>query len=295
MKRRVFESEREAGMGSKPIATEVVAEAKRWLASTDCTDGHVMADYLAKAIIEAEQRALEPEREADALKGARVPRDNRQQLVTNWARRAFGEVEATNLPQRGIRLLEEAIEAYQACGGDAATAHKLVAYVFDRPPGEVGQELGGVAVCVLALAAAAGLSAEEEECREVARVLDKPVEEFTARNARKNAAGFRLVTVADEVLAELEKRPDAVAPVEISQKLLDQLMSDEEPLMISPSQTAVMNAAKRVREHWRAQDGINAALIDELCEVLDAYDDGKSATLAPTTSHEAAKGEGSKP
>jgi len=45
-------------------------------------------------------------------------------------------------------------------------------------------------VCVLALAAAAGLSADEEECREMHRVLSKPLGEFTERNASKNAAGF---------------------------------------------------------------------------------------------------------
>lgn len=38
---------------------------------------------------------------------------------------------------------------------------------------------------VLALAAAAGLSADEEECREVQRVLNKPVSEFTARNGEE--------------------------------------------------------------------------------------------------------------
>lgn len=37
----------------KPIDAEVLAEATRWLASTDSTDGHIMADYLAKAIVEA--------------------------------------------------------------------------------------------------------------------------------------------------------------------------------------------------------------------------------------------------
>jgi len=121
-----------------------------------------------------------------------MPRDERQRRVTEWACAAFGEVEATGLAQRGVRLLEEAIEAFQACGGDEATAHKLVAFVFARPPGEVGQELGGVSVTVLALAAAAKLSADQEECREVARVLNKPVAEFTARNASKNAAGFKM-------------------------------------------------------------------------------------------------------
>jgi NTP pyrophosphatase (non-canonical NTP hydrolase) len=119
-----------------------------------------------------------------------LPRDQRQATTAVWARGAFGEAEATSVPQRGLRLLEEAIEAFQACGGDEAMAHKLVAFVFARPPGMVGQELGGVAVTVLLLAAAAGLSADEEECREIHRVLSKPLREFTERNANKNAAGF---------------------------------------------------------------------------------------------------------
>jgi len=119
-------------------------------------------------------------------------RDQRQVSIANWAAAAFGQAEATSLPQRGLRLLEEAIEAFQACGGDEAMAHDLVAYVFGRPPGQIGQELGGVAVTTLALAAAAGLSADEEECREVHRVLSKPLGEFAARNARKNAAGFKI-------------------------------------------------------------------------------------------------------
>jgi hypothetical protein len=90
-----------------------------------------------------------------------LPRDQRQAMLVSWAERAFGRVEATSVPQRGLRLLEEAIEAFQACGGDEAIAHKLVSFVFGRPPGTVGQELGGVAVTVLLLAAAAGLSADE--------------------------------------------------------------------------------------------------------------------------------------
>ena len=121
-----------------------------------------------------------------------LTRDQRQEMVASWAAQAFGRDQATSIPQRGLRLLEEAIEAFQACGCDEAMAHKLVAFVFARPPGTVGQELGGVAVTALALAAAAGLSADEEECREIHRVLSKPLREFTERNASKNAAGFKI-------------------------------------------------------------------------------------------------------
>lgn len=118
-------------------------------------------------------------------------RDARQAAVFAWAKAAFSVREATSLRQRGIRLLEEAIEAFQACDGAEDDARKLVAFVFARPVGEIGQELGGVAVTLLALAA--GLSAEQEEEREVNRVLSKRIEDFTKRNAAKNAAGF-LVT-----------------------------------------------------------------------------------------------------
>lgn len=46
-----------------------------------------------------------------------------------------------------------------------------------------------------ALAYAAGIDADAAECAEIDRILSKPPEWFTARNAAKNAAGFD-VTVA---------------------------------------------------------------------------------------------------
>ena len=123
-----------------------------------------------------------------------LSRDRRQAMVTVWAEMAFGREEAKGLSQRGLRLLEEAIEAFQACGGEAKIAHELVTFIFKQPCGLIGQELGGVAVSLLALAAAAGFSADVEECREIHRVLSKPLEEFTRRNAVKNAAGFKIVS-----------------------------------------------------------------------------------------------------
>jgi hypothetical protein len=119
-----------------------------------------------------------------------MPRDARQRRVAQWAAAAFGVEQATGPKQRGIRLLEEAVEAYQSAGGDKVMAHLLIDFVFERPSGELAQELGGVAVTLLALANAAGLSADHEEAREIARVLAESSGEFTARKAAKNAAGF---------------------------------------------------------------------------------------------------------
>jgi NTP pyrophosphatase (non-canonical NTP hydrolase) len=125
-------------------------------------------------------------------------RDDRQAAIFAWAKSAFSIPEATSLPQRGLRLLEESIEAFQACGGDEGSAQRLVSFVFSRPPGQLGQELGGVGVTVLALAAAAGMSADTEEMREVVRVLSKPIGEFTQRNKAKNKAGFLLAKTDEE-------------------------------------------------------------------------------------------------
>jgi hypothetical protein len=118
-------------------------------------------------------------------------RDSRQQQIEAWCIAAFGHAEATSLPQRGLRLLEEAAEAAQAVSVDLAMAHHLLDVVWSKPAGEIGQELGGVGVTTLALAAAAGLWADEEEAREATRVLSKPIEHFRKRNQAKNDAGLR--------------------------------------------------------------------------------------------------------
>lgn len=124
---------------------------------------------------------------------ATAARVERQADVTLWAIAAFGEEQATNPVQRGLRLLEEAIELFQSVGGDVAQAHKLVDYIFARPPGAPAQEVGGVSVCLLALCSALNISVDDEERRELARVLAKPIAEMKARNEAKNAAGFLAV------------------------------------------------------------------------------------------------------
>lgn len=121
---------------------------------------------------------------------AATPRAARQRQFADWCETAFGRDEATSLPQRGVRLAEEAIEAAQAAGTSREMLHRLVDHVYDHAPGALHQELGGVGVTLLALAAAAKLDADTEEARELARVLAKPLAHFTARNKRKNAAGF---------------------------------------------------------------------------------------------------------
>jgi hypothetical protein len=117
-------------------------------------------------------------------------REARQSTVAAWCAAAFGAGQASSVQQRGLRMLEEAIETFQAAGCDPAMAHKLVDFVFSRPAGQFAKEIGQLGLTTLALANAAGVSADHEEAREVERVLAKPLEHYTARNQSKNDAGF---------------------------------------------------------------------------------------------------------
>lgn len=120
-----------------------------------------------------------------------MTRARRQHLTAAWCTAAFGIDHATSLPQRGIRHIEESIELAQAAGCDKDMIHKLVDHVYSRPVGLLSQEIGGVGITLLALANAAGWSADQEEARELARVLSMPLTHFADRNKAKDAAGFK--------------------------------------------------------------------------------------------------------
>ncbi len=130
------------------------------------------------------------ERRLAELKAQPSPRDGRQQRVFDWATAAFGAAQSHSIQQRCVRFIEEAIETCQAGGLDKQKIHELVDFVYARPVGELPKEIGAVGIVLMALAAAAGVSADEQERIEFERIMAKPVEYYTARNATKNAAGF---------------------------------------------------------------------------------------------------------
>lgn len=132
-------------------------------------------------------------------------RDERQLAVHGWCIAAFGDNHAHSIPQRGIRLAEEAIETAQACGCDKEMVHRLVDHIYSKPAGELFQEIGGVGITLLALAEASGHSAEAAEKAELQRILSKPPSHFTARNDAKNAAGFNVAAAAKAT--SMETRP----------------------------------------------------------------------------------------
>lgn len=118
-----------------------------------------------------------------------ITRNERQRAVKDWASRTFGAAVALDGRERAQRFVEEAIELAQACDLHEEDVREILARVYSRPVGEMTQEVGGVGVTLLALCEAAGVSADDAESAELARVLSIPAEHFRAKQAAKARAG----------------------------------------------------------------------------------------------------------
>jgi len=116
-------------------------------------------------------------------------RDRRQAEVAAWVERVFG-AESLATEERALRFVEEAVELAQASGLSAERVRAVAEHVYARPTGEVAREVGGVGVTLIALCAVLGVSAEDEEAAEVARVFAVDPEHMRERNERKVAVGI---------------------------------------------------------------------------------------------------------
>lgn len=125
-----------------------------------------------------------------------------QRLTYEWLRVCFPDTVAEHLPERGTRHLEEATEVAQACGVDRAMAHRIVDYVFDRPVGELVQEIGGSALTLAALAAVAGTDIEACWGTELERVIGM-TEKIREKQRFKASRG--IVAIASPALEPMER------------------------------------------------------------------------------------------
>lgn len=77
-----------------------------------------------------------------------------QERIQQWVLEAFGQWAMEDVQQRCQRFLEESLELVQANNMPQADVISLVDYVFNRPSGDINQEVGGVMVTLAALCAA---------------------------------------------------------------------------------------------------------------------------------------------
>lgn len=107
-----------------------------------------------------------------------------QDRVGKWLQVCFGAEIAADRTERNHRFLEEALELVQSGGCSASEAHQLVDYVFGRPVGEMGQEVGGVMNTLAALCLAYGRNMDDDAETELRRVWTM-VEKIRAKQVAK--------------------------------------------------------------------------------------------------------------
>lgn len=107
-----------------------------------------------------------------------------QQRVQPWLLACFGAEIAADRMERNHRFFEESTEAVQANGMTRSEAHQLVDYTFDRPVGELSQEVGGVMITLAALCLASGVDMHQAAEVELERIWTK-LEAIRAKQAAK--------------------------------------------------------------------------------------------------------------
>lgn len=109
-----------------------------------------------------------------------------QERVADWMKECFSKDIVKDARERADRFCEEALELCQTMEGfDAERAHTLVDYVFSRPVGDRGQEIGGVMVTLAALCNATDEDAFAEGEKELKRI-NRP--EITEKIRKKQQA-----------------------------------------------------------------------------------------------------------
>lgn len=96
-----------------------------------------------------------------------------QSRVQPWLLECFGEEVASDVEERKVRFLEEALELVQSSGCTPDVAHNLVDYVFSREVGEMRQEVGGVMVTLASFCLSHGIDMHQEGKTELERVWTK--------------------------------------------------------------------------------------------------------------------------
>jgi NTP pyrophosphatase (non-canonical NTP hydrolase) len=138
-----------------------------------------------------------------------TPNAGFQSEVADWMLTCFGEEITADRLERADRFIEESLELAQTMPQFTADrAHALVDYVFGRPVGEVGQEVGGVMVTLAAMCNVSDIKINDEAERELARIWTK-VEAIRAKQAAKPTGSALPIPAPD--LARKAASADAMA------------------------------------------------------------------------------------
>ncbi|MEC4749882.1 hypothetical protein [Methylomicrobium sp. Wu6] len=150
------------------------------------------------ALVNPESKLLDPGADIIKLHPSLSNRQQRQAEILQWANATFGKATASNTGERIRRFAEESIELVQAAGLDKQSLHDIIDHVYDKPAGNIAQEVGQVGVSLLGLSEHLGILADDEERKEFQRISSLPSEHWLARQNAKADKGLALPSTAKE-------------------------------------------------------------------------------------------------
>ena len=112
---------------------------------------------------------------------------NHQKLVQEIGQAVFGYDKMNDKRERALRFGEEAMELMRAVGLSLQDVANLMDYKFDRPAGNIEQEIAGVGVTLYALADNYDVDVDLAVEREILRVL-RNADAIRAKHAAKPAS-----------------------------------------------------------------------------------------------------------
>ena len=114
---------------------------------------------------------------------------NYQLKISEWMEKTFSQDYKTTNPDdahhshtRILRFMEEAIELFQAEGLSREKFNEVADYVWNRPQGQINQEVGGVMVTLTAYCISKNIDLMTEGWREFYRI---DTEEMRAKIRKK--------------------------------------------------------------------------------------------------------------
>ncbi|WP_419902103.1 DUF551 domain-containing protein [Kiloniella sp.] len=204
-------------------ALQPFAERRETITDYVCHSGLTSVDKCCRC-----SRAIEA---TAAIEEAEQLPPSFQAGVDSWMEACFGSEISKDRIERNHRFLEEALELVQSTGCTSSEAHQLVDYVFNRPVGELSQEVGGVIVTLAALCSANDTNLEQNGWTELERIWEKK-NQIRAKQAAKP-----------------KHSPLPEDPFENSEEFVD-----EYKCMISPKDDEELREIGELRENKKLQN-----------------------------------------
>jgi hypothetical protein len=163
--------------------------------------------------------------------------------------------------ERNDRFLEEALELVQSLGYSQQEAHWMVRYVYDRPQGDVNQEVGGVMVTLASLCIANGMDMDKAADTELARCWEN-IDKIRLKQAAKPKMTVVALPIDKDappipvdVLFPGQKHPQGISEREVLEAELKEL-----------------EAANEAAEGWGAAVGARSSRIKRIRSRLNYLD-----------------------